>query len=122
LADDTVFITDDGDDDNVDVDFELPEEFNVAIPQHQPQQHTQTAYTSPSKNERCPICYEDIEGECWVCEQCHQEFCRECCEQWFGSALEYALPADETGPVYMLQAEQHNTTCPYCRYEQRRLS
>jgi hypothetical protein len=132
------------DNDNVDTDFGLPEEFIEPAPQqhqHQPQHHQQQqfaphgnvfhathhhhhhqdriqiAYTSPSKNEPCPICYEDIEGECWVCEQCHQEFCRECCEHWFGSALEYAVPADEAGPVYMLQAENHNTACPHCRHE-----
>jgi hypothetical protein len=114
-SDDEGFMNGTGD--NVDIDFGLPEEFIDPTPHHHHQGLIQIAYTTPTKNERCPICYEDIEGECWVCEQCHQEFCRECCEHWFGSALEYAVPADEAGPVYMLQAENHNTACPHCRHE-----
>jgi hypothetical protein len=129
-TDDNVFSADFNDDladpavlaqlfDNNNNDVFFVDENGEPIPQEpiHYQEHVHIEYTTPSNADPCPICYEELTNECWICEQCHHEVCRECCEHWFGSALEYALPADEEGPAYMLQAEQHNISCPYCRYE-----
>jgi rubrerythrin len=77
----------------------------------------QPTKTSETTDEECPICGESINGEHWQCPTCKHHICNECAEHWFGSELEYALPADEAGPVFMLQAGRHNTNCPYCRAE-----